>query len=107
MADWVAAPLSAMGTLFMLAPLAALVPAIFFIFLYRRWRARSAAVVALAWTLYAGWEWMLQYGGWCDDDCNIRVDLLVIYPTLIALSVVAVVITWQRARATDRSDSHG
>lgn len=45
-------------------------------------------VAAVAWGLYAAWEWLVQ---WRTPEANIRVDLLVIWPVLAILSLWALV----------------
>jgi hypothetical protein len=41
----------------------------------------------LAWVLYAAWEWLVQVR---TPEANIRVDLMLIWPTLTLLSAWAV-----------------
>jgi hypothetical protein len=41
---------------------------------------------AVAWALYAGWEWLVQAR---TPEANIRVDLLAIWPVLAIFSVWA------------------
>jgi hypothetical protein len=57
-----------------------------------RWARRRVAVGAgLAWMLYALYETGMQRRWLCSGECNIRIDLLVIYPVLlVALGVAAV-----------------
>lgn len=43
---------------------------------------------ALAWGLYAGWEWLVQAR---SPGANIRADLLLIWPVVAAASIWAVV----------------
>jgi hypothetical protein len=43
-------------------------------------------VAAVAWGLYAAWEWLVQ---WRTPEADIRVDLLVIWPILAILSAWA------------------
>ncbi|MGU3499125.1 hypothetical protein [Mycobacterium sp. C31M] len=52
------------------------------------WRScsRWAAAAAAAWIAYAGWELFVTEG----PDANIRIDLLLIYPVLAVLSVIAI-----------------
>lgn len=48
-------------------------------------RHYSALLVpALGWALYAAWEWLVL---WNTPEANIRVDLMVIWPVLLVLSV--------------------
>jgi hypothetical protein len=69
------------------------------------WRhSRASAIAALAWLLYSIYESLMKARVLCSGECNIRVDLLVIYPLLIVLSA-ATLITSVRAllaaRGTD------
>ncbi len=57
-----------------------------------RWRGRRAAVAAgLAWLLYAVYETGMKQRWLCSGECNIRIDLLLVYPMLLVLTVVGVV----------------
>jgi hypothetical protein len=47
-------------------------------------RPRPLLVTAISWVLYAGWEWLIQIN---NPEANIRVDLLILWPLLIILSV--------------------
>ena len=44
----------------------------------------SLAVVAGAWALYAAWEWLVLVR---TPEANIRVDLLLIWPALLIVSI--------------------
>jgi hypothetical protein len=48
---------------------------------------RLLLVAAIAWALYAAWEWLVHVR---TPEANIRVDLLVIWPVLALLSAWAV-----------------
>ncbi|MGH2662056.1 MAG: hypothetical protein ACRDH8_04485 [Actinomycetota bacterium] len=55
-------------------------------FLVRRdWWVFGALSV---WALYGVWEALIQYQVTCDAECNIRVDLLLIFPVVIVASVI-------------------
>lgn len=57
-----------------------------------RWRSRRAAVVAgVIWVLYAVYELGMKQRWLCTGECNIRVDLLLVYPLLLAFTAVAAV----------------
>jgi len=49
-------------------------------------RPRPLLVPAVSWGLYAVWEWLVHVR---TPDANIRVDLLVIWPILVIVSVWA------------------
>lgn len=52
---------------------------------------RTAVVVGVIWLLYAAYETAMRLRWLCTGECNIRVDLLLIYPVLLATTVVAIV----------------
>ena len=57
-----------------------------------RWaRRRTAIVVGLMWLLYAAYETGMQQRWLCSGECNIRIDLLVIYPVLLGGAVMGAV----------------
>lgn len=61
-----------------------------------RWRrAVGAATVCVLWLLYGVYEHLIHARVLCSGECNIRVDLLLIYPVLLCASVVAL---WRTAR---------
>jgi hypothetical protein len=49
---------------------------------------RPLLFVAVAWALYAAWEWLVKVR---TPEANIRVDLLLIWPVLLIASLVALV----------------
>jgi hypothetical protein len=59
-----------------------------FIVLGRRARRRGAIAVGVSWLLYAAYETGMHQRWLCTGECNIRVDLLLIYPILMISSVV-------------------
>jgi hypothetical protein len=94
-----------MGDLFIRHPEAALIPA--GVFLGFRWFARStgAMVAGCAWLLYAVLEILNQLRITCSGECNIRIDLLLIYPILVLFSGWALAAMlgylWTRVRRTN------
>jgi hypothetical protein len=42
------------------------------------------------WTAYLVYEYLMRWRILCSGECNIRVDLLLIYPVLGIMSLVAV-----------------
>lgn len=53
----------------------------------RRTKLRPVLVNAIAWSAYAAWEWLVQIQ---TPEASIRVDLLLIWPTLAGLSAWAI-----------------
>jgi hypothetical protein len=71
-------------------PWLALAPVAAFAALYARSRATSALAAALAWLGYLPYEYAMKLRWLCSGECNIRVDLLVLYPLLLLVSLIAV-----------------
>jgi hypothetical protein len=64
-----------------------------------RWASRTTVVAAgLVWLVYAAYETGMRQRWLCRGECNIRIDLLLIYPLLLVLSAVAVVSLLRAAR---------
>jgi hypothetical protein len=80
-------------------PWLALLPAVVFTLLYVRNRRPMVLTAALAWLAYAAYEQAIKMRVLCSGECNIRVDLLLFYPLLALLTVLAVV-SCLRARRT-------
>lgn len=70
-------------------PLLAVVPFVLFLTAYFLYRRRAALVAAWLWGLYIPYELAMRYRILCSGDCNIRVDLLLIYPILLVVSLIA------------------
>jgi ABC-type transport system involved in cytochrome c biogenesis permease subunit len=71
----------------------ALAAAIGALFLVGYWVSRrpTAAVAAAAWLVYGAYETGMRLRWLCSGECNIRLDLLAIYPLLLVLSLVALI----------------
>jgi Flp pilus assembly pilin Flp len=55
----------------------------------RRTHRRAAVAVGVVWLLYAFYEFGMKQRWLCSGECNIRLDLFVIYPALLIGLVVA------------------
>ncbi len=62
----------------------------------RRARRRVVVGVGFAWLFYGLYEFGMRQRWLCSGECNIRVDLLVIYP-MLAIGLVAAAISLLRA----------
>ena len=55
-----------------------------------RWIGRRlVTAVGVIWLLYAAYETGMQQRWLCSGECNIRIDLLLIYPLLLVMSGAA------------------
>jgi hypothetical protein len=77
---------------FIAYPLAAFLPAAAFLALYYLKRRAGILIAALCWAGYASLETLNYLRITCSGECNIRVDLLIIYPVLWIASIAAVVL---------------
>jgi hypothetical protein len=81
-------------------PALALVPAAVFGYFYIGGRSRVVLVTALLWLAYVPYELGMKLRILCSGECNIRVDLLLLYPVLLLLTLVSIVVIVRgRARA--------
>jgi formate hydrogenlyase subunit 3/multisubunit Na+/H+ antiporter MnhD subunit len=88
-------------SIFILYPWLAAVIGVLFVGLGQQRRRPTAIVVGVIWLLYAAYETAMRLRWLCSGECNIRVDLLLIYPLLLATTVVAIV-SLLRTRRTPR-----
>ena len=78
-------------------PWLVLIPIALFFFIGIAAKARFAAATAILWLIYGVYEWMMYARILCSGDCNIRIDLLFIYPVLLLLSLTALIVYGPRA----------
>jgi len=69
--------------------------------LYAAVPSRTLLVAAAVWILYAVYEELMHRRVLCSGECNIRVDLLLIYPMLLVLTAAALFRFWRRRRPGD------
>jgi formate hydrogenlyase subunit 3/multisubunit Na+/H+ antiporter MnhD subunit len=70
-------------------PLLAAVIGIVLLGLGRVTRRRTAVAIGVLWIAYAMYETGMHQRWLCSGECNIRIDLLAIYPVLLIGSLVA------------------
>lgn len=90
-------------TLLIEHPLLALAPAVLFFVLFAISRHRLVLAAGISWLAYFPYEYGMKLRILCSGECNIRIDLLVIYPGLILISlaglVVFVIAVWRKGGA--------
>lgn len=79
------------GDIFIPHPYLALIPAIIFGFIYFKNKNKVVLWSAISWTLYGIYEELNLLRITCTGECNIRIDLFLIYPILIIISVFAII----------------
>ena len=71
---------------------------------FARAKIRTGVATGILWIVYSIYEYGMYLRILCSGECNIRIDLLVIYPLLIGLSVVSVILyIVAKVRRRDRS----
>jgi len=72
-------------------PWLALIPAVLFAVLYMLSKVRLTLIASIIWLVYSVYEYGMYFRILCSGECNIRIDLLLIYPVLLTLTVVAAI----------------
>lgn len=73
-------------------PWLAAVPGGLFLVLFIASRRLLVLTAAAAWLLYVPYEYGMKFRILCSGECNIRVDLLVLYPALLLISAVGLIV---------------
>lgn len=73
-------------------PWLALVPAAVFFGLYSTSKSRFILNTAISWLAYVPYEYGMKLRLLCTGECNIRVDLVLLYTLLAAVSLVSLVV---------------
>ncbi len=84
-------------------PALALVPALGFGIAALRLRQTSAWLACAAWAAYFPYEMAMKLRLLCSGECNIRIDLLLFYPLLLLISIIAIVAILRRRDASRHS----
>ena len=79
-------------------PVLAAIPGIIFVALHHFRRRVVILCTAILWLLYMLYESSIKFGFVCPEGCNIRVDLLLIFPILLFMSVIATVFYFSKGR---------
>lgn len=85
-------------TIFIAYPLAAFLVCAAFAALCIVKRKVLPGVAATIWAAYGYYEYLMHTRVLCTGECNIRIDLLLIYPLLLLISVWAAVRSLKRTR---------
>jgi hypothetical protein len=76
--------------IFIVYPWIAFIVAIIFLWRWRKTDQQRSLSAAIAWTLYGFYEYAMLLRILCSGECNIRVDLFIVYVMLLLLSLKAV-----------------
>lgn len=73
-------------------PWLVLIPIALFFFIGFAAKARFATITAILWLFYGVYEWLMYARILCSGDCDIRIDLLFIYPILLLASLATLIV---------------
>jgi len=88
---------TALGILIMF-PLGAAIIGCFYLRMYYKLRVVSAMVAGFFWLIYSIYEFLIYARIFCSGECNIRVDLLIIYPSLLVVSLLSTGLYYHKKR---------
>ncbi|MES2935607.1 MAG: hypothetical protein V4805_19200 [Pseudomonadota bacterium] len=84
-------------------PFLALAPAVLFTVLFAISKSRLVLTAGLLWLAYFPYEYGMKLRILCSGECNIRIDLLVLYPVLMLVSLAGLVMfavaVWRKGHA--------
>jgi hypothetical protein len=72
-------------------PVLALVPAVVFWILFAISKSRPVMMAGLVWLGYFAYEFGMKLRILCSGDCNVRIDLILVYPLLFFVSLAGLV----------------
>ena len=78
--------------IFIAYPILVIVPAFGFLVFDRLRPRRFIRTTAFIWLFYGLYEYLMKRRILCSGECNIRVDLLLIYPVLLVISIASIII---------------
>lgn len=75
-------------TIFTQFPYLAIPIGVLYFWIYQKAKLKIALLTGWCWCFYAVYEALMHFRILCSGECNIRVDLLVLYPVMIFLSFI-------------------
>ncbi len=75
--------------LLIIFPLGATIIGAIYLRMYFKVKAKLSLVTGVLWVMYSIYEYLMYTRVLCTGECNIRIDLLLIYPMLLALSLIS------------------
>jgi len=82
----------------MIFPFAATLIGALYLWMFYKLKTKSSMLTGCIWILYSVYEYLMYIRVLCSGECNIRIDLLVIYPLLIVSSLVSIILYYLKKR---------
>ena len=83
-------------------PFGATIIGVLYIRMFFKLNVKTCLFTGTLWVLYSIYEYLIYTRVLCTGECNIRIDLLLIYPLLIGLSLVSTFLYYRKkAKSTN------
>ena len=87
--------------IFVIFPFGAALIGALYVRLFLKRKTITSAIAGVLWIVYAIYEDLMYSRVLCTGECNIRLDLLLILPVLLAFSLLATMRYYRKPRPTD------
>ena len=92
-------------SIFIIFPAGALLIAAIYVRMYIKVKSKLSLLLAILWMGYSVYEYLMYSRVLCSGECNIRIDLLLISPILVVLSLLASVFYFRKKRSVREKGS--
>jgi Na+/proline symporter len=90
--------------IFIIVPFAATLIGAIYLWMFYKLRTKSSMLAGVLWVLYSIYEYLMYIRVLCTGECNIRVDLLGIYPLLLVASITATILYYSKKRKINKAE---
>jgi len=94
----------ALLAMFIIAPIAATLVGAIYLWMFYKLRIKSSMLTGVLWVLYSIYEYLMYIRVLCTGECNIRIDLLGIYPLLLVASLAATILYYYKKRKINKAE---
>jgi len=90
--------------MFMIFPFAATLIGAIYLWMFYKLRTKSSMLAGMLWILYSIYEYLMYIRVLCTGECNIRIDLLGIYPLLLVVSLAATILYYYKKSKRNKAE---
>ena len=84
--------------IFIVFPIGATFIGFVYLRMFYKLKAILSLIAGLFWVTYSIYEFLIYIRILCTGECNIRIDLIIIYPLLVVVSLLATVLYYYKKR---------
>ncbi len=85
-------------------PFAATFVGVIYLWMFYKLRTKSSLLAGVLWVLYSIYEYLMYIRVLCTGECNIRIDLLLIYPALLVVSLAATILYYYEKSKINKAE---